>query len=108
MNGEQFHFTKYAQFLLNNEYTAHYASLILYVTIVVLSFIVYKLGFARKLPPLKALVIYMFLMVGDIILTFLAYQQPIVGVLIIATIVLCIYKIRLMQTKKKDNVNKEA
>jgi hypothetical protein len=108
VNGDQFQFTKFASFLLNNEYTAHYASLILYLVIVVLSIIVYKLGFARKLPPLKALVIYVFLLFGDIILTFFAYQQPIVGVLVVSAVFLSIYKIRLKMSQKKDNINKQA
>lgn len=108
MNGEQFHFSKFPQFLLDHAYTADHVIPILYVTIVVLSIIVYKLGFARKLPPLKALVIYVFLLIGCIILTILALQLPIVGALFIAAVVLCVYKIRLKQSKKKDNINKQA
>lgn len=108
MSGNQFHFTKYTEFLLNHAYTADHVLPILYVTIAILSIIVYKLGFARKLPLLKAMIIYIFLLFGDIILTILALQLPIVGALFFSAIVLVIYKIRLMQIKKKDNVNKEA
>ncbi|MGV3488865.1 MAG: YlaH-like family protein [Tuberibacillus sp.] len=94
---------------MNNPYTAHYASLILFLTIVVLSIIVYKLGFARKLPILKSVVIYVFMLIGCVILTFLAYQLPIVGALFVSAVVLVIYKIRLHQSKKNRNsINKEA
>jgi len=108
VNGDQYHFSGYSEFLLNNPYTAHYASLILYLTIVVLSIIVYKLGFARKLPILKSAVIYLFLLIGCIVLTFFAYQMPIVGALFVSAVVLVIYKIRLKHSKKKTNINKEA
>nr|WP_132744654.1 YlaH-like family protein [Scopulibacillus darangshiensis] len=80
---------------------------ILYATIVVLSIVVYKLGFAKKLPILKSAVIYILLLVGCLILAILALQLPIVGSLFFAALVLVIYKIRLNASKKRSN-NKEA
>lgn len=90
--------------------TSDHAIPILYFTIVVLSIIVYKLGFAKKLPLLKALIIYVFLLIGCIILTVLALQLPIVGALFVSAIVLTIYKIRLWWSKKKkqNEISKEA
>lgn len=43
---------------------------LLYGTIVVLSVIVFKLGFAKRLPVLKAAAVYLFLVLGCTVLTF--------------------------------------
>ena len=74
---------------------------ILYCTIVILAIIVYKLGFARKLPVLKALIIYIFLLVGCGMLTLLSLQLPIVGALFFTALVLTIYKWRLHAAKRQ-------
>ncbi|WP_409275457.1 YlaH-like family protein [Neobacillus sp. SCS-31] len=73
----------------------------LYVTIVALSIVVYKLGFAKKLPPAKSAVIYIFLALGSTILTFLGVMLPITEGLVVAAIILIIYKIRLNQERKQ-------
>ncbi|MGD6818400.1 YlaH-like family protein [Metabacillus sp. 84] len=70
--------------------------------VLILSIIVFKLGFAKKLPPLKAALIYLFLFLGCIILTFLAIFLPIAEGLIIASLILIIYKIRLRRHKKME------
>ncbi|WP_424511351.1 YlaH-like family protein [Scopulibacillus darangshiensis] len=93
--------------MLDNPITSDYMFVILYATIVVLSIVVYKLGFAKKLPILKSAVIYILLLVGCLILAILALQLPIVGSLFFAALVLVIYKIRLNASKKRSN-NKEA
>ncbi|WP_188693344.1 YlaH-like family protein [Pullulanibacillus camelliae] len=93
---------------MEHQWTSHYAMFWLYLTIVVLSIIVYKLGFAKKLPVLKSVIIYVLLVIGCLILTVLALQLPIVGALFIAAVVLSIYKIRLKSTQKKTNHNKQA
>lgn len=72
----------------------------LYLTIVALSILVYKLGFAKKLPPLKSAVIYIFLILGCTVLTFLAVFLPITEGLAVAALILIIYKIRLNREKK--------
>ncbi|WP_245566459.1 YlaH-like family protein [Tuberibacillus calidus] len=110
MNSDQIHFSGFPEFLVNHPLTSDHAIPILYFTIVVLSIIVYKLGFAKKLPLLKALIIYVFLLIGCIILTVLALQLPIVGALFVSAIVLTIYKIRLWWSKKKkqNEISKEA
>lgn len=73
---------------------------ILYLTVVALSVIVYNLGFARKLPILKTVVVYFVLLFGSIFITFLALTLPVVESLLIAIAVLGIYKYRLNKEKK--------
>jgi hypothetical protein len=74
----------------------------LYLTIVVLSIIVYKLGFAKELPILKSMIIYLFLILGCTILTFFAAFLPIAEGLVVAALVLIIYKIRLHREKNQE------
>jgi CHASE2 domain-containing sensor protein len=78
----------------------------LYLTIVFLSIIVYKLGFATKLPLLKSILIYIFLALGCTILTFLGAFLPVAEGLVVAALILIIYKVRLHNQKKQDaNLN---
>ena len=105
---EKFHFSGYVQFLLDHPLTSRHMGLYLYLTIVVLSIIVYKLGFARKLPLLKSLIIYVLLLIGCVILSVLALQLPIVGALFISAVVLIVYKIRLKLFKKKSGADTDA
>lgn len=76
---------------------------LLYITIILLSVIVFKLGFARKLPLIKNIVIYTFLILGCTILTFFAVFLPIAEGLIVAAFILVIYKIRLNREKKDQS-----
>ncbi|NGY82817.1 hypothetical protein F6Y03_15245 [Bacillus megaterium] len=76
---------------------------LLYFTILGLSVLVYKLGFAKKLPLLKSMVIYLFLAFGCTILTFLGIFLPVAEGLVVAALVLIIYKIRLYQAKKQNS-----
>lgn len=73
----------------------------LYLTIFGLSIIVYKLGFAKKLPILKSFIIYLFLGLGCTVLTFLGIFLPIAEGLVVAALILIIYKIRLYQSMKQ-------
>jgi hypothetical protein len=75
---------------------------VLYLIVVVLSVIVYNLGFARKLPILKTVVVYFVLLFGSIFITFLALTLPIVESLLIAIVVLGAYKYRLNKEKKSE------
>jgi len=75
---------------------------LLYLTIVALSIVVYKLGFAKKLPLGKSIIIYIFLGVGCTILTFLGIFLPVAEGLVVAALILIIYKIRLHQSKKQQ------
>jgi hypothetical protein len=74
----------------------------LYLTIILLSIVVYKLGFAKKLPLIKSLILYLFLVLGSTILTFLGVFLPIAEGLVVAALILIIYKIRLHQSKKQE------
>jgi YlaH-like protein len=75
---------------------------LLYLTIVVLCIIVFKLGFAKKLPIAKSIIIYLFLILGCTMLTFFAVFLPITEGLVVAALILIIYKVRLHQTKKLE------
>lgn len=75
---------------------------LLYLTIVILSVIVYKLGFAKELPIFKSMIIYILLIAGDLILTFFAVFLPVAEGLVVAAIILIIYKIRLNREKKAN------
>ncbi|WNF35600.1 YlaH-like family protein [Bacillaceae bacterium IKA-2] len=77
-----------------------FAFSILYLIVVVLTVVVYNLGFARKLPILKSVVLYFVLLFGSIFITFLALTLPVVESLLIAILVLGIYKYRLNKEKK--------
>ena len=66
-----------------------------FVIIIVLSILVYNLGFARKLSLVKNMIIYVLLIIGSFVLLILSYQLPVVESLFVAAIVLGIYQIRL-------------
>lgn len=78
---------------------------LLYLTIVALCILVFKLGFAQKLPILKTLLIYLFLVLGCTLLTFLAIFLPITEGLVVASLILIIYKIRRYNYKKDEAQN---
>lgn len=80
---------------------------ILYLVVLVLCFVVYKLGFARKLPPLKAAVVYLFLVIGALPISFLGIALPIVEGLVIAAIFLGIVRWR-MGSVNKDSEQKQG
>lgn len=78
---------------------------ILYVLNLIFGAIAYKLGFARSLPLLKSVIVYIMLAVGTYILTiFSIFKLPITESLIIISLVLAIYRFRLhLQRKSKQN-----
>ncbi|MGE6631249.1 YlaH-like family protein [Bacillus sp. NPDC077027] len=76
----------------------------LYGTILALAILVFKLGFARRLPILKAAIIYLFLIFGCTFLTFLGIFLPVAEGLVVAAAILIIYKIRLHRAKKEGTV----
>lgn len=75
---------------------------LLYILILILSIIVYKLGFAKKLPVLKSVIIYFFLALGCTVLTFLGVFLPVAEGLVVAALILIIYKIRLKRSKNAE------
>lgn len=74
----------------------------LYLTIFGLCILVYQLGFAKKLPLLKNIVIYTVMAVGCTMLCFLGVFLPMAEGLVIAAVVLGIYRMRLKQSKKEE------
>ncbi|WP_246097055.1 YlaH-like family protein [Psychrobacillus soli] len=79
------------------------AGYVLFLTIFLLSVLVYKLGFAKKLRFGQNVVIYVFLFLGCLMLTFLAFFLPVVEGLIVAALILIIYKIRLRLEKRQSS-----
>lgn len=76
----------------------------LFLVIFLLSALVYKLGFAKKLKLSQNIVIYLFLLIGCVMLTFLALALPVVEGLIVAAMILILYKIRLRNEKRSASV----
>jgi hypothetical protein len=76
--------------------------LLQYLFIVILTVVVYRLGFAKKLPLLKNVVIYLCLIIGDLIMLVFSYGLPIAEGLMVAAVILIMYKIRLHQAKKQQ------
>lgn len=75
---------------------------IFYVLNLIFGTVAYKLGFAGKLPVLKSVLVYIFLAIGSIIITFFSVVgYPMTESLIIISLVLSIYRFRLFQERKK-------
>lgn len=75
----------------------------LYITIFLMTVLVYKLGFAKKLSILKNVVIYICLGLGCTLLTFFAVFLPIPEVLFFTALFLGIYRLRLHLHRKAKN-----
>ena len=75
---------------------------VFYVMNLILCAIAYELGFARKLPLLKTVFVYIMLMIGTYILTILTtvMKMPTVECLFIIILVLAIYRFRLHRQRK--------
>lgn len=91
-----------ARFIYETMPTYDIAGYVLFLIIFLLSVVVYKLGFAKKLRLGQNLVIYAFLLIGCLMLTFLAFFLPVVEGLIVAALILIIYKIRLRLERKQS------
>lgn len=79
------------------------AGFVLLAVVFLMSALVFKLGFARKLKLVQTILIYTFLFIGCLILTFLAFFLPIVEGLIVAALILIIYRVRRMFEYKGDD-----
>lgn len=78
------------------------AGYVTFILVFLMSAIVYKLGFAKKLSLGRNVVIYAFLFIGCIILTFLALFLPMIEGLIVAALILIVYKSRLWREKREE------
>lgn len=74
----------------------------LYLTVFGLCILVYQLGFAKKLPLLKNVVIYVVMALGCTLLSFFAVFLPMGEALVIASLVLGIYRLRLHNSRKEE------
>jgi hypothetical protein len=68
---------------------------LLFALVVILLVIVFNLGFARKLPILKNVIVYSMLLLGAFPNTFLAIAYPISESLVAIVLLLITYKFRL-------------
>ncbi|MBE1553601.1 YlaH-like family protein [Sporosarcina limicola] len=93
-----------ANLIYNVMPTKEIAGYVLFALVFLMAAIVYKLGFAKKLRSLQNVVIYTFLFLGCLILTFLALFLPVVEGLIVAALILIIYRVRRMNEHKEDSV----
>ena len=78
------------------------AGYVTFILVFLMSAIVYKLGFAKKLTLGRNIVIYAFLFIGCIVLTFLALFLPMIEGLIVAALILIVYKSRLWREKREE------
>ena len=86
----------------NGEVDYTVAGYVLFAVVFLMAALVYKLGFAKDLKLLQSFIIYLFLFVGCLVLTFLAFFLPIVEGLIVAALILIIYRVRRMNEYKED------
>lgn len=64
----------------------------------------YKLGFARKISPLKSIFVYVMLAIGVYIISiFSILQYPITESLIVVALVMGIYRFRLYRERANSN-----
>lgn len=92
------------RYLYENLPTYDIAGYVVFVLVFLLSALVYKLGFAKQLRLGQNMIIYSFLFVGCIILTFLALFLPMVEGLLVAALILIVYKMRLKREKNEQAV----
>lgn len=78
--------------------------ILLFVVVFILSAIVFKLGFARKIKLWQNIIVYSFLFIGCIVLTFFAIYLPIVEGLLVAALILIVYRLRRLNEHKNDSV----
>lgn len=81
------------------------AGYVVFFLVFILSAIVFKLGFAKNdLALWKNVLIYVFLFIGCIVLTFLALFLPMIEGLIVAALILILYKTRLWREKREERM----
>lgn len=91
------------RYLYENLPSYESAGYVVFVLVFILSAIVYKLGFAKNdLTLVKNIIIYIFLFLGCIVLTFLALFLPMIEGLIVAALILIVYKTRLWREKREE------
>ncbi|GAA0446080.1 hypothetical protein GCM10008983_24830 [Lentibacillus halophilus] len=77
---------------------------VFYVLNLAFAAVAYKLGFARKLPVLKSVLVYVMLAVGMLVLNlFSIVGYPVTDSLIVICLILGIYRYRLHLQRKPGN-----
>jgi len=82
----------------NNIETGFYP---LMITVVILTLVVFKLGFAKELAWWKSLIVYLLLAVFSAALTLVFWTWPIPEVLLAMVFVLGIYRFRMWMVKRE-------
>ena len=90
------------RYIYENMPSYEVAGYVVFILVFILSAIVFKLGFARELPLLKNIIIYTFLFLGCIMLTFFAFFLPMIEGLIVAALILIVYKSRMWREKREE------
>lgn len=91
------------RYLYENMPSFQVAGYVTFILVFILSAIVFKLGFAKNdLRPIQNVIIYIFLFIGCIVLTFLALFLPMIEGLIVAALILILYKTRLWREKREE------
>lgn len=91
------------RYIYENMPSYEVAGYVVFILVFILSAIVFKLGFARELPLMKNIIIYTFLFLGCIMLTFFAFFLPMIEGLIVAALILIVYKSRMWREKREEN-----
>ena len=90
------------RYIYENMPSYEIAGYVVFILVFILSAIVFKLGFARELPLLKNIIIYTFLFLGCIMLTFFAFFLPMIEGLMVAALILIVYKSRMWREKREE------
>lgn len=90
------------RYLYENMPSYEIAGYVTFILVFLLSALVYKLGFAKQLKFGQNVVIYIFLFLGCIVLTFLALFLPMIEGLVVAALILILYKNRLWREKREQ------
>ena len=90
------------RYIYENMPSFEVAGYVVFILVFILSAIVFKLGFARELPLLKNIVIYTFLFLGCLMLTFFAFFLPMIEGLMVAALILIVYKSRMWREKREE------
>ncbi|WP_462420393.1 YlaH-like family protein [Salinicoccus sp. Marseille-QA3877] len=77
---------------------------LLFITIFALCILVYVLGFARKIKLWQNVIVYIAMFAGALVLTFFGAFLPVAESLIVAAIVLGLYRFRLHRERRAGNI----
>ncbi|MFC4076581.1 YlaH-like family protein [Salinithrix halophila] len=81
--------------------------LLSYLVILAMTAIIYKVAFARRLPVLKSLIVYMVLAIGCVLFWILFYLRfPILEILSVTVILIAIARIRMGISHRNDQTDK--